>query len=101
LDAPGREILDESRELEKLRVKINRRAIDLDFLKCCRDNNVLPEFVYIQHNIKRKWNKMTFYALGKSIVRGKIRKNRYTLDSLSKTVLKLHLKIAHTIDPEL
>ena len=31
----GREILDEVRKLEKLRVKIRRRAADLEFLKQC------------------------------------------------------------------
>ena len=96
----GREILDEVRELEKLRVKIKRRAIDLDFLKQCRDNNVLPKFARIQHKLKNKWNKTTFHALEKSIVRGKVRKNRYTLDLLSKTTLKLNLKLAHALDLE-
>jgi hypothetical protein len=38
--------------------------------------------------------------LEKSIVRGEIRKNRYTLDLLSKTALKLHLKLAHDLDPD-
>jgi hypothetical protein len=97
----GREILDETRVLEKLRVKIKRRAADLDFLKRCRDNNVLPKFTCIEHKIKSKWNKTTFCTLGKSIVRGEIKKNRCALDSLSKTALKLHLKLAHAIHPDL
>jgi hypothetical protein len=33
-------------------------------------------------------------------VRGEIRRNRYTLDLLSKTALKLHLKLAHDLDPD-
>jgi hypothetical protein len=40
----GRETLDEIRVLEKLRVKIKRRVADLEFLKKCRDENVLPKF---------------------------------------------------------
>jgi hypothetical protein len=36
--------------------------------------------------------------LEKSIVRGEIRKNRFTLDLLSKSMLKLHLKLAHVLD---
>jgi hypothetical protein len=52
----GRETLDEIRVLEKLRVKIKRRVADLEFLKKCRDENVLPKFAQIQHRTKNKWN---------------------------------------------
>lgn len=94
----GREILDEFRKLEKLRVKIKRRAADLDFLKQCRDSSVLPSFACIQHQIRSRWNKSAFHALEKSIVRGEIRRNRYMLVLLSKMALKLHLKLAHELD---
>jgi hypothetical protein len=39
--------------------------------------------------------------LGLSTVRNEIKKNRFYLDNLSKNALKLHLKLAHSIKPEL
>jgi hypothetical protein len=97
----GRETLDEIRVLEKLRVKIKRRLADLEFLKKCRDENVLPKFAQIQHRTKNRWNNMAFSRLGLSIVRGKIKKNRCILERTSKNALKLHLKLAQITTPGL
>jgi len=97
----GRETLDEIRVLEKLRVKIKKRLTDLEFLKDCRDKNVLPKFAQIQHRNRNKWNSAAFAKLGLSIVKGEIKRNRYNLDRLSRNALRLHLKIAQTITPEL
>jgi hypothetical protein len=97
----GRETLDKIRVLEKLRVKIKRRMADLEFLKKCRDENVLPKFAQIQQRTKNKWNNATFSRLGLSIIRGEIRKNRCILEHLSKNALKLHLKLAQVVTPEL
>jgi hypothetical protein len=49
-----REILDEIQVLEKLRVKIQRRVENLEFLKACKDKNILPKFACINHKIKNK-----------------------------------------------
>lgn len=40
----GRQVWIEIRNLEKITVKIERRAADLDFLKHCRDFNLIPPF---------------------------------------------------------
>jgi hypothetical protein len=96
-----RETLDEIRLMEKLKVKIQRRIEDLEFLKNCIDKKVLQKFVCIEHKMRNKWNNTTFCKSGFSIVNREIRRTRYALDNRSKTMLKLHLKLANTIRPEL
>jgi hypothetical protein len=98
---PCRETLDEILLMENLREKIQRRVADLEFLKNCRDNKVLPKFARIEHRMKNKGNNATFHRLGLSIIKNEIKKTRSTLDYLSKTVLNLHLKLACFISPEL
>jgi hypothetical protein len=97
----GRESLDEIRALEKLRIKIKKRDFDLDFLKNCRNRNILPKFAQIEHKNKNKWNKSAFFKLGPSRTRGEIKRIRFNLEHLSKNAFKLHLKLEHTIEPEL
>jgi hypothetical protein len=46
--------------MENLRIKIIRRAADLDFLKQCRDNKLNPKFAYINHPLRNRWNNRAF-----------------------------------------
>ena len=97
----GRETWNNFRLLEKLRIKIVRRAADLDFLKKCRDNNIIPIFALISHKIRSRWNHKAFERLSRALVRGELRRTRATLDTLSKNALKLHLQLTHEIRMDL
>jgi hypothetical protein len=97
----GRETWNNFRLLENLRIKIVRRAVDLDFLKKCRDNNLTPIFSLISHQIRSRWNYKAFERLSRALVRGELRKTRAALDALSKNALKLHLQLAHKIRMDL
>ena len=97
----GRDIAKETRRLEATRIKIQRRATDLDFLKRCRDTSVLPKFAIVKHQLRNHRNHRAFDRLGFAIVRGEIRRTRVNLNSLSNLALKLHLKLAHTLRDDL
>jgi hypothetical protein len=97
----GKETWNNFRLLENLRIKIVRRAADLDFLKKCRDNNLTPIFALISHQICSKWNYKAFEQLSRALVWGELRKTRAALDALSRNALKLHLQLTHKIHMDL
>lgn len=97
----GREVWQYIRLLEKLRVKIQRRAADLTFLKDCRDMKLTPTFAVINHCMRSKWNARAFDKLSTSLVKTEIRKTRFKLDRLSQDALKLHLELAATVNFDL
>jgi hypothetical protein len=97
----GRETWNNFRLMENLRIKIIRRAVDLDFLKQCRDNNLTPKFVVINHQLRSRWNYRAFEQLSRALVRGEIRRTRASLDWLSKTAFRLHLQLAREVRQDL
>jgi hypothetical protein len=97
----GRETWNNFRLMENLRIKIIRRAVDLDFLKQCRDNNLTPKFAFINHQLRSRWNYKAFEQLSRALVRGEIRRTCTALDFLSKMALELHLQLAHEIRTDL
>ena len=72
----------ETRGLELTRIKIQHGATDLDFLKICRDSNILPKFAIINHRTRNCRNNWAFDRLGFAIIRGEIRRTHNALDSL-------------------
>ena len=97
----GRDIAKEARRLEMARIKIQRRAIDMDFLKRCRDTNILPIFLIVKQHLRNYSNDRAFDRLGFSIVRGEIRRTSAPLNNLSNLALKLHLKLVHLLRTDL
>ncbi len=79
--------------LDKLREKKARLLCSLNFLLKCRDNGIIPTFAKFVHfintpaanNIKRK--------ASLALVRERIRFTRRELDTVSKDLYYLHLKI--------
>ena len=70
----GRDISQKFRLLESLRIKIKLRAVDLNFLKQCRDKKLIPDFATIKHRMCSSWNKKAFDRRSESLVRDEIKK---------------------------
>jgi hypothetical protein len=97
----GRETWNNFCLLENLRIKITRRVVDLEFLKQCRDKDLTPKFTLINHPLCSRWNFKAFQQLSRALIRGEIRRTRSTLDWLSKSAFKLHLRLAREIRTDL
>ena len=97
----GREIWNHVRLLEKLRVKIMKRAEDLNFLKTCRDKKLIPSFDVINHRMRNSCNQKSFVKLSLTLVRTEIKRTCTSLDRLYRDALSLHLKLSATISLKL
>jgi len=82
-------------------VKIARRAADLQFLKSCRDNNLIPSFAQINHRLHNKFNSKAFSQLSITLIRAEIKRVRASLDNLGRSTLSAHLKLANRINKDL
>ena len=70
--------------LKKTRMKIERKAADLKFLKQCRDNNLIPLFTQIKPKPHlNRYNKY-FSKLSFNLIHGEIKKNRALLDKIGR-----------------
>jgi len=87
--------------LEKNRVKIERRAADLQFLKNCRDNNLISPFTQINHRLHNKFNSKAFFQLIISLFRAEIKRVRASLDNIGCSAFSAHLKLASKINKDL
>lgn len=94
----GRDIWTKIRNLEKTRIKIQRREADLSFLKQCRHSNYIPAFARIKHKLHKH---KEFERLSGSLIRHEIHRTRFWLDHLSTKAYKIHLKLAMIIRKDL
>ena len=97
----GRDIAKETHKIESTRIKIQHKAVFLDFLKIFRDTNILPKFTIVKHHLINYRNDQAFDCLGFAIVRGEISGTCATLNNLLGIAIKLHLKLAHTLRADL
>jgi len=87
--------------LEILRIKIERRTADLQFLKQCRNNKIIPHFAKVNHRLFNHYNNKAFSKLSLALIRGEIRRTRAALDKLNRLALSTHLKLSMVINFEL
>jgi hypothetical protein len=97
----GRDTLDEFRLLEKLKIKMAHRLVDIEFLKQCRDEDIISMFAAINHHLKAgKYNRI-FRAASFSLVRAEIKSKRKDLEALSNKACTLHIKLENIIRMDL
>jgi hypothetical protein len=97
LSLHGRDALDGFRLLEKLKIKMAHRLADIEFLKQCRDEDIILKFVAINHHLNAgKYNRI-FRATSFSLVREEIKSKRKDLEALSNKSCMLHIKLANII----
>ena len=72
----GRDRLKDVRLLETTRVKIAKRTTDLEFLKNCRDNQLVPQFAVIKHRLRNPRNEGLFKSMSLSLVKNEIKRTR-------------------------
>lgn len=97
----GGDTWKEIRNLERTRVKIQRKEADLHFLKQCRDSNLTPTFACIKHRLHNQKYHRIFERFSKTLICLEIRKTRTSLARLSLAAFKTHLKLAATIEQDL
>jgi len=87
--------------LEILRIKIERRAADLQFLKQCRNKKIIPPFAKINHRLFNHYNNKLFLKLSLALIRSEIKRTRAALDRLNHLALSSHLKLTMEISFDL
>lgn len=87
--------------LEMLRIKIERRAADLQFLKQCRNKRIIPHFAKVNHRLFNQYNNKSFLKLSLALIRSEIKRTQAALDNLNRLALSWHLKLTMKISPDL
>jgi len=79
LSLHGGDVWSEILLLERFRVRITRRAVDLHFLKNCTDNNLIPPFAQFKHRLQNRYNNKAFLQQSFSLIRSEIKRARASL----------------------
>ena len=89
----GRYMLRRIWLFECTRIKNAHRTTYLNFLKKCRNYQIVPCFAKFNHHLKKKHENI-FTTLNMSIVWGEIKQTRKELDALSQKEYNLHMELA-------
>ena len=93
----GRAILKDVRLLEKLRLQIAQKVMNLEFFKKCRDAEVIACFAEIKHLLNSGRNNHLFKSLSLKIVRIEVKKTCAIINKISEKVYHMHLYLSHII----
>ena len=87
--------------LEVTRIKIAQKATNIDFLKKCWDQNIIPQFTPVKHRLHTSKNDYMFKNLSLSLIRAELKKTRSEIHKLFENACRLHLKLANKLEPSL
>jgi hypothetical protein len=73
---------------------LNQKKI---ILKRYRDNDIIPNFVVIQHSLLNARNSIRFRKWSMCLVRSEINHTRFEIDKISCECLSLHIKMENTM----
>ena len=90
----GRDMMDNASEFEKLRLSRAKMISNLNFLKNCRDNNLIPKFATCKHPLRLGKNLSTFKKLSETLIRNEIKWVRSKLIKTSHKLLSSHLYLS-------
>ena len=97
----GRDVLNDLKHLETTRIKIAQKSTNMEFLKRCRDNEIIPQFATVKHRLNNCRNQSLFKHFSISLIRQEIKKFRGEIHSLSEKACRLHIRLANTINSSL
>jgi len=92
----GEDIALHIRRLEKLRIKKTTLLPSLTFLLRCRDH-IIPHFLQIHHHIRSRAANRIYKRTSFALLCERIQQNRRELDSTSRILLDIHLRLANTL----
>ncbi|KAG8226356.1 hypothetical protein J437_LFUL010495 [Ladona fulva] len=80
--------------MENLRKKRCRLLSSLAFLQRCRDSDILPSFVQINHHIKCSGARRILRRASMALFRERIRYTRWSLSQCTEEIIRLHLELS-------
>ena len=90
LNSNGQIALSDLRKYEKVKIKIRKAGLDLNFLKNCQTLGVVPKF--LSYNLPHS-NSHDSYAIRKRLLKGAIRKRTSELSQLRKNLEQVDQKL--------
>ena len=74
-------MLNDIKSIEKMREKMEKQLANLDFLKRCRDNNIIPKFIVIRKKL-REQNQRIMSKVTTMITRSKFKRTCRMIEEL-------------------
>ncbi|GJQ69424.1 hypothetical protein Trydic_g6539 [Trypoxylus dichotomus] len=97
----GDEIYLKTRKLDKLRKRKCQLLSSLAFLRRCRDQNVTPSFVKIQHHIRSTAARKIIHRIQNALTREGVHYAYHELNQISTQLFDLHLELGKLLDEDL
>jgi len=97
----GRDMMDNASKFKKLRLSRAKMISNLNFLKNCRDNNLIPKFATGKHPLRLGRNLSTFKKLSETLIRNEIKWVRSKLIKMSQKLLSSHVYLSSYLRHEL
>ena len=98
-DRYGSEILKLIRKLEKVYFKFKKATFDLDFLYCCRNNNLIPTFLKFKLANKTLANSDVYKLCQQKLLSAEIEEKKRVINEHKNHHYKLLTEIKQQVNP--